>query len=140
MGPVIVTPDVELWGVGWLRTALEARDEDYASDVFVSNSRPSAAAFEAAGLSYPDRMVTLRRDGGQRADLLYSVPRLGVNVWAASEQDATDLALLVEGLLLSVRASGSVESVRSLSGPSAVADSTPRRFFTVELTMRGAVA
>lgn len=131
MLPVIVTPDAELWWTGWLRAALAARSEPYASGVYVSNAVPETRR---------DRMVTFRRDGGPREDLLHSTARLGINVWAMTEQDVTDLAGLVEGLVLAVRTVGPVEAVRSVSGPSPVPDSQPRRFFTVEAITRGAVA
>ncbi len=137
MRPVIVTPDVELWATGWLREQLAARGESYASDVFVANSVPSTRR---------DRMVIVRRDGGPRADLLHTVARLTVNVWAKStngtEQDVINLARLVEGLLLSVSATAPVESVTSQAGPIAVADESgvPRRFFTVEAVVRGSVS
>lgn len=131
MLPVIVTPDVELWVTGWLRSALAARQEPYASAVFVSNATPDPRR---------GRMAIVRRDGGPRVDMLHEAARLGVNVWGSTEQDAADLARLVEGLLLSVRACDPVETVTSLSGPSSIPDAQPRRYFTVEVLMRGAVA
>lgn len=142
MLPVVVVPDAELWWTGWLRSALAARAESYASGVYVSNTRPSAEDWEKSHPTtpYPARMVTVRRDGGPRVDLVHSLARLGINVWAATEKDAADLAGLVEGLVLSVRTTGPVEAVGSSSGPSPVEDSTPRRFFTVEAITRGAVA
>jgi hypothetical protein len=128
MLPVIVAPDVELWACGWLRSALGDRDEPYASDVFVSNAVPNPRR---------DRMVTFRRDGGPRINIVEQQPRLGVNVWATTAQDATDLARLVEGLLLSVRDVPPVVAVSSLSGPSPVEDAQPRRYFTVHLITKG---
>jgi hypothetical protein len=141
MLPVIVVPDAELWWVGWLRTALAARTEPYASGVYVSNTRPSAEDWKKSHPTtpYPVRMVTFRRDGGPRVDLVHSIARLGINVRAATEKDVTDLAGLVEGLVLSVRTTGPVEAVGSSSGPSPVEDSQPRRFFTVEAIIRGEV-
>lgn len=131
MLPVIVTPDVELWWTGWLRAALAARSEPYVTGVKVGVVTPDPL---------PARLVTFRRDGGPREDFLHSTARLGINVWAMTEQDVTNLAGLVEGLVLSVRTTGAVEAVRSVSGPSPVPDSQPRRFFTVEAITRGAVA
>lgn len=129
--PIVVTPDVELWATGWLRGALAGRSEPYAAGVFVGNVVPSPRR---------DRMVIFRRDGGPRADLLYETARLGVNVWATTEQEASDLARLVQGLLLSVQGVGPVTKVDSLSGPSAIADVQPRRYLTVEAVVRGDVS
>lgn len=131
MRPVVIFPDVEAWAVTWLRTALAARPEAYASGVTVATKVPT---------TIPARLVQVRRDGGPVADLVTAVPRLGVNVWAGSEEDATDLAALVEALLLSVSASDPVEFVRSMAGPSPIPDTKPRRYFTVEAITRGAVA
>jgi hypothetical protein len=131
MLPVVVMPDVEAWATGYLRDALAARTEPYASGVTVSTTVPNPR---------PARFVTVRRDGGGRVDLMHEAPRLGVNVWAATEADATDLASLVEGLLLAVRAVDGIAAVSSLSGPSPVADEQPRRYLTFEITMRGVVA
>lgn len=130
MLPVIETSDAELWWTGWLRTALAARAEPYAAGVKVDHVAPNPL---------PARLVTFRRDGGPRVDFLHSIVRLGINVWAMTEKDVTDLAGLVEGLVLSVRTVGPVESVRSVSGPSPVPDSQPHRFFTVEAITRGAL-
>lgn len=128
MLPAIFTPDVELWAVGWVRSALAGRPESSASQVWVDRVTPNPRRA---------RMVIVRYDGGPRVDLVTSAARLGVNVWAETEQDATDLARLVEGLLLSVRGVGPVSSVNSQSGPVLIADDQPRRYMTFELFMRG---
>lgn len=130
--PVVVFPDAELWATQWLRNALSDRAESYAQNVYVSNAVPSTRR---------DRMVTFRRDGGPRLDVVREVARLGVNVWGRTEQEATDLARLVRALMWSAPNDGPpVYRVADLSGPSPIADESgqPRRFFTLELTMRGA--
>lgn len=132
MLPLVVTPNVELWASEYLTAALSGREEAYATGVEVDIKLPS---------TLPDRLVWVRRDGGPREDILHTSARLAVNVLATREQDADDLAAFVEGLLLSVRASSPVEAVTSLSGPSVVSDPSgrPRRFFTVEVLLRGVV-
>lgn len=131
MQPLVVFPDVEMWAIGWLRAALAARSEPYAAGVYVSNAVPSTRR---------DRMVTFRRDGGPRLDVVREVARLGVNVWGGTEQEAIDLARLVRALMWSAPDGQPVCKVIDLSGPSPIADESgqPRRFFTLELTMRGA--
>lgn len=128
---VIVCPDVELWAYQYLTDALGDRGESYA-DATVTVRLPE---------TLPDRAVWVRRDGGPREDMLYTAARLSVNVLTRTEQDASDLSRLVEGLLLAARATEPVSSVRSLSGPSVIADPSgrPRRYFTVEVTLRGTV-
>lgn len=128
--PVVVQPDVELWATGWLRQALAGRPEPYAAGVYVSNTVPAPRR---------DRMVVVRRDGGLRLDLLREVARLGVQVWATTEQDATDLARLVAGLLWAAPNGDPVVKVTQPTGSTPAADASrqPLRYMTFELTVRG---
>lgn len=125
--PVVIFPDVELWAVTWLRAALAARSEPYASGVTVASKVPS---------TMPARLVWVRRDGGPRDGVALERPRLGVNVYAATEKDAADLANLVRALLWSAPDGDPVCRVDELSGPSPIADTKPRRFMTFELLLR----
>lgn len=124
----VLFPDVELWATGWLRDALAGRTEPYAQDVYVGNSVPSPRR---------DRMVTFRRDGGPRLDQVRELARVGVNVWATSERDATDLARLVAALLWAAPDGAPVLRAQQVSGPSPIPDEQPRRFMSFELTVRG---
>ena len=127
--PVIVFPDVELWAAGYLRSALAARPESFA-DAHVGISVPSPRE---------DRMVIVRRDGGPRLDTTREAARLGVRVWATTDQEATDLARLVRALLWMSPDGDPVCRVTDLSGPSSVPDESgqPLRFFSMELVVRG---
>jgi hypothetical protein len=129
--PVIVFPDVELWACDYLKTALAARPESFADTVYVGVKVPDPRR---------DRMVIVRRDGGPRLDTVREAARLGVRVWATSEQDATDLARLVRALMWMAPDGSPVCRVNDLSGPSPVADESkqPLRFFSLELIVRGA--
>lgn len=128
--PVIVFPDVELWAANYLRTSLAARPESFASDVHVGISVPSPRT---------DRMVIVRRDGGPRLDTTREAARLGVRVWATTDQEATDLARLVRALLWMSPDGDPVCRVTDLAGPSSVPDESgqPLRFFSMELVVRG---
>ena len=125
----VVFPDVELWAATYLRAALGARPESFA-DAYVSNAVPNPRR---------DRMVIVRRDGGPRVSAATEAARMGVRVFAKSEQDATDLARLVRALLWIAPDGDPVCAVRDLSGPSAVADESgqPLRYFTLEIVVRG---
>jgi len=127
---VVVQPDVELWATRWLRAALAARGEPYAANVYVSNAVPAQRR---------DRMVLLRRDGGLRLDLLREAARLGVQVWATTDQDASDLARLVAALLWSAPDGQPVLKVTQPTGATPVADPSgqPLRYMTFEVTTRG---
>lgn len=123
-------PDVELWATTYLRAALGARTEPYTAQVKVSNGVPAVM---------PGRLVTVRRDGGGQLDPFRDNPRLGVNVYAGTEQDVADLAAMVSALLRSAADGKPVLRVRTVSGPSPIADEAgkPRRYLTFELAVRG---
>lgn len=125
----IIFPDVELWAVGFLRGALNQRDEPVAFDVYVSNDVPNPRR---------KRMVIVRRDGGQ-SDGLRDTARLSVRVWAKKEQDATDLARLVQALLMGAADGSPVLAVTHQSGPNPIADESkdPLRYLVFEVATRG---
>lgn len=126
----VIFPDVELWATSYLRDELATRPESYASSVFVSNTVPA---------SRRSRMVVVRRDGGPRLSVATEAARLGVRVWAATEQDASDLARLVRSLLWISPDGDPVCAARDFAGPTPIADESgvPMRYFTVELIVRG---
>lgn len=91
MPTAILWPDVEALATTYLRASLAARPEAYADAVTVHRNLPSPR---------PMRAVTVRDDGGPVLGDVRAVARLGINVWAATDEDATDLANLVVALLL----------------------------------------
>lgn len=125
----IVFPDAELWLTTALRAALGARAEIWASAAFVSNRVPSPRR---------DRMVIVRRDGGP-TDGMFDLPRIGVNVWGTTEQEATDLARLVCALMSTLPGSSGCVSVTQQSGPIPIADESgqPRRYSVFQARLRG---
>jgi hypothetical protein len=123
----ILFPDAELWATTALRAKLAGRPESYAAGVKVSN---------AVSNPRPSRLVQIRRDGGA-ADGVFDNPRLTVNIFAPSEQDATDLARLVAALMWSLPGDGVCVRMRQASGPSSVPDATPRRLMSFEARTRG---
>lgn len=125
--PSVLFPDAELWATGALRTALAGRSEPYKAGVIVAHAVPATR---------PDRLVTIRRDGGTE-DGLFDQPRFGVNVWTQTEKDAADLSRLVAALLRGLPGDGVCTYMRQVSGPSTVPDAQPRRFMTFESRLRG---
>lgn len=120
----LIFPDAELWATQYLRTALTARAETYATNVFVGMKVPS---------SRRDRMILIRRDGGTATGLTDSA-RLSLRVWATTEQDATDLARLALALLWAAPGRDPVvASVTHDSGPVSIPDesATPLRYAVV---------
>lgn len=120
----IVFPDVEMWAATYLKAALASHG--YAG-MSVVNVRTATVP-----------QVWVRRDGGPVVDQLREVARLGVNVFATSEQKATDLARTVAALLRAGATGDPVTRVQQTAGPSPIADAVgPRRYMTFEITTRG---
>ena len=127
--PALVFPDIELVLTQRIRAALNARPEAYAQNVHVSTSVPNPRK---------DRMVTVRRDGGPTT-AHRDQPRVGINVWATTEQHATDLSGLVAAILRGLPDGAPILAVPFISGASPVADESeqPLRYFTAEIHTRG---
>jgi hypothetical protein len=121
--PAIIFPDVELEVTAYLRDALAANGYP---DMFVSNRRETQPT-----------AVWVRRDGGPVLDVVRESARLGVNVFAPTEKAATDLARTVSALMRVAADGDPIVRVVQTSGPSPIADSTPRRYMTFEVTTRG---
>jgi len=130
MTEVAIFDDVELWACTWLRGKLAARSEAYTTGVVVSNAVPTTR---------PARLVTVRRDGGPKVNPLTEAARIGVNVWAATEADATNLARLTRAILSGAAGQGPVRRVTETSGPSPIPDVVPRRYFVAELLVHGSI-
>lgn len=127
--PAVIFSDVEAWAVEFLDDALTASSEDFAEGVTVSNRAPSPL---------PARLVTVRDDGGQRFEVT-KVAALVVNMWAATEEDASDLARLVVSLLEQAPGDGPIVGHDATLGPARVPEEseTPHWFATVDLIHRG---
>ena len=128
--PVVLFDDIELWATAAIRTALGARSEPYTDEVYVSNKVPNPRR---------DRMVIVRRDGGGRLDAVREAPRLGINVWAMTDQDATDLARMVAALIWASPDGNPVSKVTVTGGPYPIPDDSTQflRYITAELISKG---
>jgi hypothetical protein len=120
-----IFPDVELLLTGWLRTALAARPEAYASGVHVSNRLPATR---------PARAVVVRRDGGRRASHVTETVPVGFNIYAATDRDAADLSRLVKALVMS-QAPSPIEHAEGGSFSAIPDDNGSRLFGMIELTL-----
>lgn len=119
----IIFPDVELVLTGYLRTALAANGYP---GMHVSNTRGTQAT-----------AVWVRRDGGPVLDQVRETARVGVNVFAGTEQAVNNLARTVSALMRAAADGAPVVRVRQPTGPTPIADSTPRRYMAFEVTVRG---
>ena len=125
--PAAVEPvDVELRATAYLRANLPG--------VHVGVSRPTEAT-----TPYPERVVSVRRDGGP-IDGVLDRARIGLNAWAPTRKDARDLAADAVRLLLGWPATLATDApvmARCTMAPSIVSDDEPPHFYAVlALTFR----
>jgi len=127
--PDVVFTDLEAWAVTYLGAQLAARAEPFTNGVTVDHVTP---------VPLPARLVTVRDDGGPRGAVT-KTSSLAVNVWAATEEDASDLVRMVVALLERSAASGRVVGHVSTAGPARVPEEsgTPHWFASVDLVHRG---
>jgi hypothetical protein len=131
--PVQIFPDVAALIGDYLRTAIAARPEAYASGVTVAGYWPE-------GKAIPARLVTVRDDGGPRLGPVTKLVTIAVNVWAATEADCSDLALLTAALLESAPGDGPpILAHDGATGPVRVPELSgkPHRYLTADLVVRG---
>ena len=128
--PPVIFPDMTLWAITYLRAALAARSEPFASGVSVLTKVPNTV---------PARLVTIRDNSGSRRADVTKVASLGVNVWAANDADCADLSNLIAALFEASVGNGPVVGHLNSFGPYPVADESarPLRYLTVDLVVRG---
>lgn len=131
----ILHADIEAEFIGYMKSALQARPEAYASDVRVSNQVPNESSTQAWPTS--GRLVVVRDDGGPAKWWGQAAARLGVRVWAADEAEASDLANLVAALIGDWR--DEVVRWSSTTRPHDVTEQSgrPCMYFTSELLIHG---
>jgi hypothetical protein len=88
------------------------------------------------------RAVTVRSDGGPRLDPARKVVRLGVNVYAVTddEQVVNDLARVVAACVMAIPDGQPVLRAAQTGGPESIAEENPallHRYLTFELLLRG---
>ena len=131
--PVAAAPiDADLWWIVYLRGALVGRVESYAQNVYFDRRVPTVRR---------DRMVIVRRDGGATTGL-FDQPRVSLDVWAKTEQDATNLANLMVALAkVAPLSDAGCTNVLHIGGPNSVPDPSgqPRRHALIEATHRAVV-
>lgn len=121
----IIFPDVELVLTAKLRAALAANGYP---GTHVSNTRGTHGT-----------AVWVRRDGGPVLDQVREEARVGINVFAPTEQACNNLARTVSALVRAMADGAPIYRVRQSLGPSPIAEPNgARRYMTFELVLKGA--
>lgn len=87
---------------------------------------------------YPSKIITVRSDGAATGTRdITRVEMIGVNVWADSYKDASDLAREVDSVIRATR-NGSIKLVESNMSPVRVDNAGPQeqRYMTFRVTMK----
>lgn len=110
---LVVFPDAQAVGAEVLRTVLAARSEPFTDGATVGTRVPGDRTPETPHLPY----VLVRKDADMpHSSMANSRITLRVTVWHESADDAHDLAMLCQGLLL-VHSGQVIRGVRPATGP-----------------------
>lgn len=110
---LVVFPDAQAVGAEVLRTVLAARPEPFTDGATVGTRVPGDRTPETPHLPY----VLVRKDADMpHSSMANSRITLRVTVWHESADDAHDLAMLCQGLLL-VHSGQVIRGVRPATGP-----------------------
>lgn len=135
MKTLTVFGDAQAAGATVLRDALAARAEDFAQDVTVGTKVPADRSPELDRLPY----VMVRKDGdAPHSSMANSRVTLRVTVWHKDDDQAHDLAMLCQGLLI-VHSGPVIRGVRPATGPLPTVDDvsgTPLSTFTVLVNVK----
>ena len=113
-----VFDDAQAAGAGVLRTALAGRSEPYAAEASVGTKVPADRSPELDRLPY----VMVRKDGDfPHSSMANTRATLRVTVWHKDADQAHDLAMLCQGLLI-VHSGPVLRGVRPATGPLAAVD------------------
>jgi hypothetical protein len=134
-----IFPDIEKLFVSAIKSGLQASTNPVASSVTVATIKPAADVNP-----YPAKIVTVRADGGASLERdLTRLERLGINVYASTYGNASELARLVESIVRTVRPSG-VKLVETSMSPirvdTASTTAPEQRYMTFEVTVKAADA
>ena len=127
-----IFPDVEPILLAGISNGLEARSEPVTDNVFVSVKKPDPATNP-----YPEKIVTVRSDGGAPAERnITKRERIGINVYAKTYKQASDLARIVDSVLRSFSGSG-VKLVQTVLSPVSVENDgiEEQRYATYEVVV-----
>jgi hypothetical protein len=121
--PLVVFGDVQSAGAAVLRAALVGRPEPYVDDVTVGTRVPGDRSPETPHLPY----VMVRKDSDMpHSSMANARCTLRVTVWHEDADQAHDLAMLCQGLLL-VHSGPVIRGVRAATGPIAAVDEGAER-------------
>ncbi len=130
---MVIFPDVEKILISALKAALNSRPEAYAQNVHVSSKKPGPKTSP-----YPEKIVTIRGDGGPYTSDVTKLERVGINIYSTTYAVASDLSRLVEALLRSLTGEY-IKLVEIILSPVRVDEESEEevRYMTIELVVKG---
>ena len=130
---MVIFPDVEKILVAGLRAAIDVRTESYTNNVFIATKKPGPKTNP-----YPNRIITIRTDGGPQLDDVRKMERIGLTVYATTYEDASDLSRLV-GALVRTLTGEYIKLVEVILSPVRVDEESQEevRYMTLEVITKG---
>lgn len=136
MASGVIHDDLEMFLVGWFRSAVAARGESYAQNVEVDR-----VEYEPL----PSRMLVIRDDGGPETGVVTGERQVGVSILAgtkANPKSAKDLAALVHALASRIPSPDPTNPVAAVLGKTAPVlvpeqQERARAYFTLRLSVVG---
>lgn len=121
MRSAVIFPDIELLLINRLRP--------YLTNAYLGRDYPRNAY---------SNVITLRRQGGVRKNPIIETVRLGVNSYAQTPKEATDLALEIRATLESLADTAPLGKIEA-DGITEIKDNTnmSRRYFILSADVRG---
>lgn len=137
--PAVIHDDLEMFLIGWYRTALDERDELVCSGVIVDRVEPGPNE------EWPEKLLVIRDDGTARTSFLTGEASVGLTVFAGSREnpkDAKDLAAIVLALASQIPSGDPDNPVAALldsNGPYMVPEAQPvaRVYSNISLAVAG---
>lgn len=130
-----IFPDVEVALRAAIVAGLAGSSNPVASNVTVATIKPAPTV-----TPYPSRIVVIRSDGAAQKERDITREELvGVNVYANTYGDASNLAALVEAICRSVKA-GPIKLIETMMSPTRVdtesTASPEQRYMTLRVTVK----
>jgi hypothetical protein len=133
--PAYIFPDAEAVVINYLHPLLMDRPESWLTGIKLGNKKP-----ETSGQIERERIVFVRRIGGQPRTPHLDLARIDFKCYGKSEEEAQDIAALVYALMQASVNHGGITNVTQFLGLTNAPDdlsNAPRYMFTMEFNIKG---
>lgn len=128
---MIIYPNTEAVLINSLIAKLTEDTDQISNNVYVASKKP----LSDAGIT--GKIITVRNDGGQDITEVTRIERVGINIYADTADEATNLSLTVEAYLRTIL-NRYIKKVEIILSPVRVDEegTQERRYLTAEVTVK----